>query len=278
MLISTGCPAGRCGDGGPFPAACKVARLGRVRLNVVGTRWWVLSRCDKTSPRRAGGSAVVKECALLPPLCAARLLAARAVPPPGLPATFNRTRLGHAPQRNVGAAPKNVSHPRRMALRVQCAMRGLLPALNRRPFSFHGPLCPFHDRIHLVGVCELGKARREENKAPCEEDKAACEEGRAAREEDKVAGWRNKAGWDEEEVAGGEAGAVDAGAGAGNIVSNAAPWSGVPAISPGKRQKAGENTGVSAPYSRAKGLVARARHRVRRGHFSRRWHPWHTRC
>ena len=33
----------------------------RVRLNVAGKRGWVLSRCDKTSPRRAGGSAVVKD-------------------------------------------------------------------------------------------------------------------------------------------------------------------------------------------------------------------------
>ena len=33
----------------------------RVRLKVADTKWWVLSRCDKTSPRRAGGSAVVKD-------------------------------------------------------------------------------------------------------------------------------------------------------------------------------------------------------------------------
>ena len=33
----------------------------RVRLKMAGTKWWVLSRCDKASPRRAGGSAVVKD-------------------------------------------------------------------------------------------------------------------------------------------------------------------------------------------------------------------------
>ena len=64
-----------------------------VRLEVAGTRRWVLSRCDKTSPRRAGGSTARGQGYALPPapLRAARLLAARAVPPPGLPATFNRT-------------------------------------------------------------------------------------------------------------------------------------------------------------------------------------------
>ena len=47
-----------------------------------------MSRCDKTSPRRAGGSAVVKDA---PRRSARRLLAARAVPPPVQPATVNCT-------------------------------------------------------------------------------------------------------------------------------------------------------------------------------------------
>ena len=68
----------------------------RVRLKVAGTRWWVLSRCDKTSPRRAGGSAVVKDAPSLPPThprrsarrdCSQR----EQFHLPGLPATFNRT-------------------------------------------------------------------------------------------------------------------------------------------------------------------------------------------
>ena len=64
-----------------------------VRLKVAGTRWWVLTRCDKTSPRRAGGSAVVKDVPSTHPRRSAR----RDCSPreqfhlPGLPDTFNRT-------------------------------------------------------------------------------------------------------------------------------------------------------------------------------------------
>ena len=39
-------------------------------MKVAGTKWWVLSRCDKTSPRRAGGSAVVKDAPSPPPAVA----------------------------------------------------------------------------------------------------------------------------------------------------------------------------------------------------------------
>ena len=66
-----------------------------VRLKVAGTRWWVLSRCDKTSPRRAGGSAVVTDAHAT---TTSRRSARRDCSQreqfhlQGLPPTFNRTR------------------------------------------------------------------------------------------------------------------------------------------------------------------------------------------
>ena len=48
-------------EGPAVPSGLTSSCAWRVRLKVAGTRWWVLSRCDKTSPRRAGGSAVVKD-------------------------------------------------------------------------------------------------------------------------------------------------------------------------------------------------------------------------
>ena len=64
-----------------------------VRLKVAGTRWWVLSRCDKTSPRRAGGSTVVKDAPSTHPRRSARRDCSQREQfhLPGLPATFNRT-------------------------------------------------------------------------------------------------------------------------------------------------------------------------------------------
>ena len=81
----------------------------RVRLKVAGTGWWVLSRCDKTSPRRAGGPAVVKDAPSThppAPLCAARLLAARAVPPPRFARHFQSHPIPNRSSQTPSTSPK----------------------------------------------------------------------------------------------------------------------------------------------------------------------------
>ena len=48
----------------PWPfIACGPAKAARFDQGRPSLPWWCLSRCDKTSPRRAGGPPMVKECA-----------------------------------------------------------------------------------------------------------------------------------------------------------------------------------------------------------------------